>query len=67
MEADTKPWWRKKKVWGTLLAVAIGLAAPALGASWVSTLTAAVSLMTGVACEAIVDAAAALGQVTWKD
>ena len=55
-----KPWYKKKKVWGTILAVIVGLAAPGLGAAWTQTLTVVVTLMTGVAAEAVVDAAACL-------
>ena len=52
-----KPWYKKKKTWATVLAVALGLWNPASLPVFIPVL----ALLTGVVVEGVVDAASALG------
>lgn len=56
-----KPWWRSKKVWAVLAAVALKLVGARLGFDAQACADSALILLGGAGLEGVVDAASALG------
>lgn len=60
-----KPWWKSKKVWGTVLALALRIWGNRLGVDVDAAVQGAYILLGGVAVEGVIDAASAFS-VAWK-
>jgi hypothetical protein len=60
-----QPWWRSRKVWGTLLAASIRLWGHKIGLDPEAASDAALLLLGGVGVEGVIDAVSAFG-AAWK-
>lgn len=60
-----KPWWKQKKVWGTVLAACLRLWGQKLGVDAEAASGAALMILGGVSVEGVVDAVGAFGK-SWK-